>query len=572
MEKKLPSEEKLHMNYYDENAKFVELPNLSEYDFLYERNKPYMNNIAVTFAGKKITYEELHTRIDEYARALYKKGVRQGDIVALGLANTPEAIYISYSLNKLGAVISPINPTYNSYKMARDIEIINPKMFIGINDCYKKFKEASKGNNIDMIVFPAVQSIDDKKLHAMYNLKQLLTGNLTLNPNKNLMNILKNGRLYKDVSYGKYEKGKLDEIMFTGGSSGVHKGVDLDGNGLNAVVKSLDYVLNLEPGEKFLGNLPQFMAFGKMALHYALCKSLNIELTLKALPKDFLDELLRTNPQGVMGGPIHWETLIGKKLPKDAFKDLKAPITGGEQLKFEKEYQINEALSNAGCKSTLWNGLGMTEMWAPVAVKRGNDNNETTIGRMIPFTNAKIVDINTNQELSYNEVGMLHVTGPGMMLGYHNNIEETEKSIYTDEKGIRWFVTGDLCKMDETGELKYVGRNKRCFVCGCDNIYPEQIENMLCDLKEVREAIVTKIPDDKLQFIPKYHISIYDENCDTKSLINKIEKMIYSSLGESAMAGYYEFHNEALPRTPNGKIDFKPLQEADLKENKVKKI
>ena len=82
-------------------------------------------------------------------------------------------------------------------------------------------------------------------------------------------------------------------------------------------------------------------------------------------------------------------------LNKDDLKDLKMPISGGEQLKYEKEQQINEALYNAGCNSTLWNGLGMSEMWAPVSVKRGNINSDTTIGTMIPFTNAKIVDINT---------------------------------------------------------------------------------------------------------------------------------------------------------------------------------
>ena len=80
---KLPSELKLHMNFYDESAKTAEPKPMSQYEFLYERNKPYMNNTAISFANKKITYEELHTRIDEYARALYKRGIRANDIVAL---------------------------------------------------------------------------------------------------------------------------------------------------------------------------------------------------------------------------------------------------------------------------------------------------------------------------------------------------------------------------------------------------------------------------------------------------------------------------------------------------------
>lgn len=568
--KKLPSEEKKHLGFYDPSVYSAEIPNMSEYDFLLERNKNHMNEVAITFMGQKITYEELHTKIDEYARALYKKGVRQGDIVALGVANTPEAIYLSYSLNKLGAITSPINPTYNSYKMSRDIEIIKPKMFIGINDCYRRFKQAGKGMDIEMITFPAVQSIDSKKIHFMYNAKQLISGNLTLNPNKSLKKVIEIGKNFQSVQFGEYSSGQLNEIMFTGGSSGVHKGVDLDGNGLNAVVRALDYVLCLEPGEIFLGNLPQFMAFGKMALHYALCKSLNIELTLKALPNDFVDELKRVHPAGVMGGPVHWETLINGNLSRDDLIDLRMPISGGEQLKYEKEQQINEALYNAGCNSTLWNGLGMTEMWAPVSVKRGNINSDTTIGTMIPFTNAKIVDVNTGDELGYGNVGMLHVSGPGMMLGYHNNTSETTKSIYADQSGIRWFVTGDLCKIEPNGELKYVGRLKRCFVCGCDNIYPEQIENILCDFPEIREAIVTKIPDDKFQFLPKYHISLYDENCDVSQLERKIEKIISTTLGDSALPKFYEYHMTPLPRTPNGKIDPKGLQEKDLENSKAR--
>lgn len=566
-EKKLPSQQKLHMNFYDESVHEATVPNCSEYEFLLERNKNYMNETAITFAGKKITYEELHTRIDEYARALYKKGIRSKDVVAMGIANTPEGIYINYALNKLGAITSPINFTYNLYQMRRDLEIINPKMYIGIRDSYKVFKEASKGMDIEGINYSIVQSIDDKKLHFLYNIKQIVSGNYSFNPNENLNYVLHKGKKYSGAIYEKYTPGELSDIMFTGGSSGIHKGVALTGNGLNAVIRGLDFVLCLEPGQKFLGNLPQFMAFGKMALHYALCNNLNLELTLKALPQDFVDELLRVRPDGVMGGPVQWETLIDNpKLTSNCLNNLIMPITGGEQLKFGKEEKINNALASAGSPSTIWNGLGMSEMWAPVSVKRGKINSDETIGTMIPFTNAKIVDINTGKELGYNEDGMLHVSGAGMMIGYHNNVAETEKSTYTDENGTRWFKTGDICRIKDNGELQYVGRLKRVFVCGCDNIYPEEIENLLCNIPEIREAIVTKIPNDEKQFLPKYHISVYDENISFDLLKAKVEKLILNTLGSSCLPSEYEIYTKPLPRTANGKIDPKPLQESDLKK------
>lgn len=90
--------------------------------------------------------------------------------------------------------------------------------------------------------------------------------------NNNLNSILKNGYSFEDAVFPISHNKKISDIMFTGGSSGTHKGVMLDGNGINCVAKSLDYVTELEPGEVFLGNLPMFMAFGKLAMHYALCK------------------------------------------------------------------------------------------------------------------------------------------------------------------------------------------------------------------------------------------------------------------------------------------------------------
>ncbi len=570
----LPSQDFRFMEYYDEEAKDAMLPNSNSYQFLYERNKKYMNSTAITFANKKISYEEMHTRIDEYARALYKRGVRKADIIALCVANTPEAVYLNYALNKLGAVVCQINPMENIYKIARDLDVVCPKMFITINDSYKNIKNASKGTNIDIITFPAVQSIDNNLLHILYGVKQFISGNALFKINHNLKRILKSGKDFQDVIYDTtYQKGQLGNIVFTGGSSGTHKGVDLDSNGLNSVTRAIDFVAPLEPGEIFMGNLPQFMAFGIFTLHYALSRNLNLELTLKALPKDFISELKRIHPAGVFGGPIHWETLINNS---DMIKDLdltnlKLPVSGGEQLKIDKWKEINKVMAEHGCENGLWNGLGSSEMWAPTIVCRGGINTVGTIGTSIPFNNQKIVALDSEDELGYDQVGRLYLSGPGMMLGYHNNSEETKKVIKYDENGVKWLDTGDLAKISKNGEVTFVGRAKRCFVSGVDNIYPEQIEDLLTQFKEIRESIVTHVPSDKNQYSPIYHISIYDSNIDTKELEKKIENMILTTLGESALPLEIIFTNQPLPVTANGKLDPKPLQEEDLSNYEKKK-
>ena len=114
-------------------------------------------------------------------------------------------------------------------------------------------------------------------------------------------------------------------------------------------------------------------------------------------------------------------------------------------------------------------------------------------------------------------------------------------------------------------EYEYVGRQKRNFVCGVDNIYPEQIEELLLEISNIREVVVTKIPDDKYQYLPKYHISVFSMEFDRKDLESNIYELISSTLGESAIPGYIEYTNEPLPRTDNGKLNAALLEQQDMK-------
>ena len=582
----------------------IKLPNDTTYNFLYERNKNYMQNIAMTFENQKITYEQLHTIIDDYARALYKRGVRENDIIATATLNTPEAIYLSYALNKLGAINCPINPLSKEYMMIQDLEMVKPKMFIGINDAYGKLKKKNALEGIDVITFPLTMSIPDKKLKVLYNIKSFIEGNNVFKLDRKLKYVLKDGKDFHDAVYPEYKKGSISDIMFTGGSSGIHKGVALDGNGINTVVRSLDFVTDLKPGDIFMGNLPQFIAFGKLSLHYALCKNTTVGLTMKGLPEFFKDELYRIKPTGVFAGPIQWEYLINgifkeidpsfnkvdftleqnnnyieylKKLKsilqkadknKLSLEWLKMAVSGGEQLKLFTELVCNMILEELGAPDNLWNGLGMTEMWAPVAVKMGKKSSDHVVGKMIPFTNQMIIDPNTHEELEQGKAGLLCVNGPGMMLGYYKNEEENKKA-FIEKNGQKWLVTGDIVRVNEKGELEYIDRLKRCFVCGIENVYPQQIENKLSEIPEILESIVTKVEDNDMQNVPKYHIVLRDKNCNTNLLMKKINKLIESTLGKSNVARYYEFYNEPLPRTASGKLDPKPLQEKDTKIKKL---
>ena len=315
------------------------------------------------------------------------------------------------------------------------------------------------------------------------------------------------------------------------------------------------------------------MAFGRSILHSALTNNMAFALTLKAMPKDFYDELVRTQANGASGGPPHWTSLIEKNngvyVPRSSLRpntltNLEVTFSGGEAKKEATEAAINEALAFCGSKTKLGDGLGATETWGSNILNTGNYFKEGMLGVPMPTLKIKLVDSETGKEVKKGEKGIVYLSGPSIMIGYHNNKEETDKVISYDEDGTRWLNLGDYLREEDDNFYKYVGRKKRNFVCGCDNIYPEQIEELLMSLPEVRESVITPIPDDILQFIPSYHISLYYSNIDYQSFEDKLQKLIVENIGENALPGKIDYTTEPLVRMTNSKIDLEYYKRQDI--------
>ena len=324
----------------------------------------------------------------------------------------------------------------------------------------------------------------------------------------------------------------------------------------------------------YLGQIPfGHMAFGRSILHAALTNNMTYALTLKAMPKDFYDELVRTKAHGASGGPPHWTSLIEMKngiyVPKSNLKpnslnNLQVAFSGGEAKKEATEKAINDALLFCGSKTKLGDGLGATETWGSNILNTGNYFKEGALGVPLPNLKIKLINPETGKQVANGEKGLLYLSGPSIMIGYHNNLKETDKVISYDENGIRWLNLGDYLSKDSDGFYRYVGRQKRNFVCGCDNIYPEQIEELLQTFPEVREAVVTPISDDLLQFVPIYHISLYSDQINYEEFEKKMKKAIVNKICASALPMKIEYFTEPLVRMMNAKIDIEYYKKRDV--------
>lgn len=547
--------------------------NMSKYDYMLEQNKNYMNLIALSFGDRKITYEELHDRIEKYVKLLYAKGVRQGDIIGVCLYNNPESVYLLYALNIIGAVVVGYSPFDNKEKTKIDIELTKPKMIITVDMCYGNFKDWEKSLNFSTILYSPVDSLNDRKLKIGYKLLQIKNGNYKLSRDSNLKTLLKHN--YSDVDYVKapFLNDSLSDILFTGGTTGVHKGVELTDEGLNSVVAGMNSIFPAEPGMIHLGNIPfGHMAYGRSILHYSLCNNMEYALTLRAMPRDFYDEIVRTHATAAVGGPPHWVTLIeqcgdgfvpSSKLVAGSLTELHYATSGGEAKKPITDNAINEALKFCGSDAKLGDGLGSTETWASIMLNNAKKHHFGTIGVPISTICVKLINPDTGLEVKKGEMGLLYVSGPSVMRGYYKNPEETQTVISYDESGKKWINIDDYLVQDETGEYKYVGRRKRNFVSGCDNIYPEELEKLLLKIPEIREVVVTPISDTMVQFIPRYHISLYGGNVDYEKLEKEISNLVCTNYNENWLPGSIVYYDKPLERMQNSKINISYYIEQD---------
>lgn len=552
-------------------------PNQSKYDYMLESSQGHMNDVALsTEDGRKITYEELFESIEKYAKLLYAKGVREGDLIGICALNTPESVYLLYALNKLGAVDVGFSPFDKKVRVQEDVKIIKPKMVITTDMFYGNFRNLEKALNFSPITYSAFESASPEiKARIKYNALKLILGGYPIPQRKKLAQMILQD--YSSIELPKTEKkpNELSDIMFTGGSSGIHKGVDLNDVGINTALEGMKDLCpdGYYDGKTYLGQIPfGHMAFGRSILHIALTNRMNYALTLKAMPKDFYDELVRTKAHVASGGPPHWTSLIemknGKYVPRkdlkpDSLKNLQVTFSGGEAKKEATVGPINEALAYCGSTAKLGDGLGATETWGPTILNFADHFKDGALGYPISTVKIKLVNPKTGEEVKQGETGELHMSGEPVMMGYHNNPSENAEVFSADGDGTRWLNLKDYLQQDKDGFYYYIGRGKRNFVSGVDNIYPEQIEELLQQLPEVRESVVTPISHDIMQHIPHYRISLHSDKIDFNSFEKRLRKLISKNLGESALPGKIDYTTEPLRRMTNSKIDIEYYRKQD---------
>lgn len=568
-----PSIDKPWMKYYSEKAKNAKLPECTIYKYLWDNNKDYLDNTALNYYGRKISYGEMFANINKAAKAFYALGVRAGDIVVMTAVTTPETVYSFYGLNRLGAISNMVDPRTSEEGIMEYIKEVNAECVLTIDAALPKIKKAVMGTSVKkiIVVSPADSLPQPKKAAFILSNKIKGTTPKLFNHCICWKAFIEFGNNEKPV-YSSYKKDSCCVIVHTGGTTGSPKGVMLSNENINvSAFQGFTCGFDFRREHSWLNIMPPFIAYGLCnGLHMPLFIGMEVVLIPAFDPSKYDRLLTKYKPNHIVGVPSHYGGLsASKKLSNADLSYLITPIIGGDSINVELEKDTNSFLNRHGCKTLISKGYGMTEVCAAVTACSTNACNKLgSVGIPLPLSTVSIFDTETRQELTLGQIGEVCMNTPNTMLGYYKRTKETDEILMVHEDGMIWVHSGDLGYIDEDGCLFIEGRLKRMIIrYDGFKVFPLHIEKTVIKCNNIISCCVVGIKDpDHIQGkLPKVYSVLKDKSADKGKIKAELELLCRRELPEYAQPVDFAFIDE-LPLTPIGKVDYRALEALAEKE------
>ncbi len=569
----LPSIEKPWLKYYSKDAINAHLPECTIYEYLLQNNKNYPSDIAIIYLGRKITYRELFENINKTAASFLKAGVIEKEIVTVALPSIPETLYCVYALNKIGAVANMIHPLAGTEETINYFNEVKSRIAVIFDGAYGNIVTDICRTSVEKVIVASPADSLPLSLKTAYNVKKKkpkLDGNVFVNWKSFIQDGY--GTTVKEVKRDCHD---MAIISHTGGTTGEPKGVMCSDYNINALIWQLSVLPN-ERQERNLVVLPPFINYSLVdGMLGMIALGIQTILIPDYRPEKIVEYIRKYRPNHLSSIPMYWEPLLSiKGIRKDDFTSLRHIYYGGEAMSIENENAVNEILINHGAKSVLHKGLGATELVSAATMTYDDCNTPGSVGVPLPKVNCKIVEIDTEREMGYNQQGEICFSGPTLMLGYYENDEATKGIIHVHEDGLKWLHTGDVGYIDENGIIYITDRIKRILgTKGRDGqptkMFPDRIEKAIYNHSGVELCCVVGIPDIERINYPKAYVTLKQKSCnesDKRRIEKEIVDICKQNLPDYMVPDEIEIIDD-LPRTPRGKIDYRSLEERSKHNN-----
>lgn len=518
--------------------------------------KNFPGHSALNYMGNIISYKKIESMVNAFSRALTNMGIKPGDKVAVCLPNIPQAIITNYAIFRIGAVAVMCNPLYTERELAYQLNDSDSRIIVTLTLLVPRIEKIQAQTKIEKIIACHIHSyLPFPKKQLFPFVKKAMYKKIT--PTDNV-------KIFKDLISGQPDDPVKDQslweeigaLLYTGGTTGVSKGVMLTHSNLSCNVQQfIAWFPELKKGEESLvGNFPVFHSAGFTAIqNFCMWQAYEIILVPRPEPAINIEILKKYKPTFLPGVPTIFVGLLAEPaFRKLDFSSIKGFFSGAAPLAAATIRDLKELTGADMCEV-----YGSTENSPIVSVTPwGGKSKPGTVGCPVPDTDVKIVDLESGEkEMPTGETGEIIIKGPQIMKGYYKKPEETANVLKDG-----WFYSGDIGQFDKDGYLSIVDRKKDMIIAGGYNIYPVELDNVLFDHPKILEACTIGIPDEyrgetvKAFIVPKKGEPLTEEDitlyCKKNMAAYKIPKKI-------------EFVEE-LPKSAVGKILRRELRDMEL--------
>ena len=478
---------------------------------------------AIIFGDKRYTYRTFNERVNRLANALLNHNVQKGDKVAYLLNNCSEFAEVSFALSKIGALSVPLNFRLKEDEIGYVIQ-----------------------NSDSSFIFFGPEF--EKTVAGLIPRLPLVTKTIQVGGSAEYEDLLRS-------SSGEEPPVQVLEedehsIMYTSGTTGFPKGAvhthrSRVWNSLNMLVDT-----GLRGSDVFAITTPMFhIAAG----HTMLFSPIFTGATVVILPSFSLPEFFGVIQKEKVSAFFAVPTMFVRMVEHPNFKDydlssVRLLFTGGAVTPIELKEKIMKAFPRA----TLDDLMGLTEGGPLTTFLPHQDalRKPGSVGRAHFSQMVRVVN-DRGEDVRADEVGEIIVKGPAVMKGYYKNPEATAKALRDG-----WLYTGDLARVDEEGFQYLAVRRTDLIVSGGENVYPAEVEKVLLEHPQIKDAAVIGVKDSEWgERVLAFVVPQDGEHTDEEEIL---------SFCREKLAGYKRPRRvvfvQELPKNQLGKVLYKELR------------
>lgn len=508
----------------------------------------YAERTAFTYAGQRHTYGEIDRLSRQFAIFLQcHLGLAPGDVIALQLPNITQYPVAIYGAIRAGLVIVNVNPLYTPHELEHQLVDSGAKALVVLANVAAAAAQVVPNTAVQNVIVTEFADLMPWPKRPLINF--IVRHVKKLVPKAHFVNHIN----FNDaLALG--AKGELTAVQrqahdvlclqYTGGTTGRAKGAML--SHFNVCSNSWQVLernphLSAAAEEVFATLLPLYHIYA-FCLHAFGAFSLGAHNVLIPNPRDIpavVKAFVHNPPSVIIALNTLFKALCANEhFQRLDFSHLHATTSGGMALTQDAAIAWKNI---TGCE--ICAGYGLTESSPVVSANVPASNQITTVGQPLIDTQIKLVDAQGN-EVPPGQEGELCVKGPQVMLGYWQQAEETAKVMLPGG----WLKTGDIAEIQADGHIKIVDRKKDMILVSGFNVYPNELEDVLCSFPGVLEAAVVGVPDEKSGEAVKAYL-VMKEPCAEE----EIRKHCKQFLTAYKIPKYIEFR-QTLPKSNVGKI------------------